>query len=149
MLSLTRKSDYALVALTHLARSGDAVSSAREIADAYRIPLPILMNILKTLSRSGIVTSVRGARGGYRLALAAADVSLHMVIEAIEGPVHLFPCSQHSGGEGSCCERQRWCPVTIPARKVSGRLQEFLEGVSLAEIAGEPAEKPGPVAINL
>jgi Rrf2 family protein len=138
-----------LVALTHLARGGDQLSSAREIADAYRIPLPILMNILKTLSRQGMVSSTRGARGGYRLSTKAADISLHMVIEALEGPVHLFPCSQHSGGNGTVCERQRWCPVTAPARKVSGKFQEFLEGVSLADIAGDEVSNLDPVAINL
>lgn len=136
MLSLTKKSDYALVALTHLARERERVSSAREIAAVYHVPLAILMNILKTLTRCGIVTSVRGARGGYRLDKPPESISLYEIIEAIEGPVTLFDCARSgSGKKNAGCSKAHWCPITAPARKVSDRLQTFLEAVTLAEIA--------------
>lgn len=149
LLSLTRKSDYALVALTHLARRPDALSSAREIADAYHIPVPILMNILKTLSRAGMVTSVRGARGGYRLAADPEEISLHRVVRAMEGPVTLFACAQ-DGANGSAggCEKQNWCPITASARIISARLETFLKGVTLAELLAEQEPSRSAVAIN-
>jgi Rrf2 family protein len=142
MLALTRKSDYALVALTHLAQETGRVASAREIADLYRVPLPILMNILKTLAREGMISSVRGARGGYKLARNPRDISLRMVVRAIEGPVQLFQCASASKHDSPKeCDQEHWCPITGPARAVNGRLQEFLEEVSLEELA----EKPVPV----
>jgi len=149
MLALTRKSDYALVALSHLARCGERLSSAREIADNYRIPLPILMNILKTLSRHGMVASVRGARGGYRLGLEPRQISLHMVVQAMEGPVNLFACA-HEGTHGMArgCDMAHWCPITASARVVSNRLESFLRGVTLAEIAAEADPRPTAVAVN-
>ncbi|HRX85277.1 MAG TPA: Rrf2 family transcriptional regulator [Phycisphaerae bacterium] len=149
MLSLTRKSDYALVALSHLARCGDRLSSAREIADNYRIPLPILMNILKTLSRQGVITSVRGARGGYRLGMEPEDITLHLVVEAMEGPVNLFACA-HEGAHGAArgCEKTHWCPIASSARSVSNRLETFLKAVTLAEIAAEVDPRGSAVAIN-
>lgn len=136
MLALTRKSDYALVALTHLARAGDRLSTAREVADVYHVPLPILMNVLKSLTRFGMVESVRGAKGGYRLGLAADEISLQMVVNAMEGPARLFQCSSSGSGRGTC-EQENWCPITVAAKRVSGRFQEFLGGVTLAEIAAD------------
>ena len=74
MLTLNRKSDYALISLSHLGRCRGTITSAREIADTYQIPLPLLMNILKQLTREGIIASARGAKGGYRLAVEPADL---------------------------------------------------------------------------
>ena len=99
MLSLSKKTDYALIALAYLGQvrgehsphatsESDAVS-ARKIADKHSLPLPLLMNLLKDLVRARIVTSVRGATGGYRLAVDPADVSLLDVVQAIDGPVQM------------------------------------------------------------
>lgn len=138
-----------MVALSHLARCGDQLSSAREIADSYRIPLPILMNILKTLSRHGVVASVRGARGGYRLAIDPPRITLHMIVQALEGPVNLFACA-HDGARGlaPACEMSTWCPITASARMVSSRLEDFLKSITLAEIAADTGRRRSAVAIR-
>lgn len=149
MLTLTRKSDYGLVALAHLARKREELSSAREIADAHRVPLPVLTNILKTLARHGLITSVRGTHGGYRLRMSPDEITLFMVVKALEGPITLFPCAQ-THGRTNGCEQESWCPIIAPARRVSDRLQEFLQQVTLAEIAA-PADssEAAPVAIRV
>ncbi len=67
MLTLTRKTEYGLIAMCHLARIGRKVVSARDIAEEHNVPLALLMNVLKKLNRAGLVNSVRGARGGYVL----------------------------------------------------------------------------------
>ena len=89
MLSLTRKTEYALIALSHLASEPNRLASARGIADIYRIPLPVLTNVLKTLNRCELIKSERGARGGYRLAQEPKDISLASLIRAVEGPIRL------------------------------------------------------------
>ncbi len=141
MLGLTRKTDYALVALVHLARAGSKLASAREIADRYHVPLPLLVNILKTLSHAGLVESVRGARGGYRLAAEAESITLNRLITAIEGPVRLVACSAAADRveAAGLCELAPSCPVLSPVRKVHQRLAEFLDSVTLAEIAFDAA----------
>ncbi len=68
MLSLTRKTDYALIAMAELARRAPTMVSVREMSQRLGLPLPALTNILKQLTRSGLVTSTRGPNGGYRLA---------------------------------------------------------------------------------
>ena len=139
MLALTRKSDYALVALSHMARRKGQLCSAREIAAQYRVPVPLLMNILKTLTNHGLVASVRGSRGGYRLAAPPSSITLQQLVEAIEGPVQLFQCAQaDKNGSAGCCQQETSCPIVAPARSVNGRLQEFLSGVTLEEILQEP-----------
>lgn len=136
MFALTRKTDYALVALCHLARSPVELTSAREIAERYQMPLPVVMNIMKALSREGIVSSVRGSRGGYGLAIDPADISVRMVIRAIEGPVRLFACATDGEFNGSC-ELQGHCPMLTPAQRISERFRSFLDRLSLKEIADD------------
>ena len=88
VLSLTRKTDYALIAtgyLAHRRRAGLGPTSARTIAEAFDLPLPLLMNVLKALSQQGLVTSTRGAGGGYELAVEPAELDLLTVARAVEG----------------------------------------------------------------
>jgi Rrf2 family protein len=95
MLTLTRKTDYALIALTHLSQNRETCTSAREIATLYGLPLPLLMNVLKLLGQQGLAKSVRGPKGGYQLALPASEITLHDIILAVEGPIQLVQCIGH------------------------------------------------------
>ena len=88
MLSLTRKTDYALVALARLAQEQQGAEgevsrlSARTIAEEFELPQQLLMSILKELHRAGIVDSTRGAQGGYVLAKPANKISVAEIVEA-------------------------------------------------------------------
>ena len=150
MLTLTKKTDYALIAMAHLARQETVCASAREIGDAYSVPLPLLMNILKTLTRSGLIQSVRGARGGYALARPATKITLATLIEVIEGPIRFIQCADEtteceeektSADQDlkSSCELMGTCPVRHPAMQVHDRLIQFLQSVTLAELVQSPA----------
>ncbi len=147
MLSLTKKTGYGLIAMTHLHGLPEGeVASAREIAESFDVPTSLLMNVLKELASAGFVESVRGAHGGYRLARAAEDVSLADLIETLEGPIRLAECvagpSGHKGDREVCGIVDK-CPVAGPLHRVHRKLSDFLKQVSLADIA-EPAtaEKP-------
>lgn len=163
MLSLTRKSDYALVALSYLGQQQDEEQavSARKIADQFGLPLPLLMNILKSLSHAGLVTSTRGSQGGYVLSAKPQDVSILDVVNAIEGPVRMTMCAPHdhqpgdcSEGkdalegegltlkEGACCPAVGICPIEGPIRRLNQQLQHFLAGVTLADLLGKPVDVP-------
>ena len=81
MLALTKRTGYALVAMAHLAKLPDGeLSSAREIAEQFGVPSSLLMNVLKDLASAGYVESVRGARGGYRLGVDPAEISLNDLV---------------------------------------------------------------------
>jgi Rrf2 family protein len=137
MLALTKKTEYALIAMSHLAARAKQIVSAREIAQASGLPLPILTNILKTLTHAGIVRSTRGASGGYGLAKQVDTVTLHELIEAIEGPFQLVQCALSGNGSNndrSPCELETSCPIRAPVYKIHDRLKDFLDGVTLADL---------------
>jgi Rrf2 family protein len=141
MLALTKKTSYGLIAMTHLASRGEGkVSSAREIAQLYGIPVSLLSNALKELARGGYVESIRGARGGYRLARPPEQVSLADLVSSLEGPVRLAECVTNATDNHSECSMQLMarCPISDPVHRVNRRLQDYLRKLTLAEIV-DPA----------
>lgn len=145
MLQLTRKTDYALVALSHLAlrrREGAGPSSARCIAEAYQLPLPLLMNILKELAQAKLVSSTRGAAGGYELAAEPDRVTLLEVIVALEGPVKLTACCDGLPIVGQGCCAAESCPIQGAIQQLHRRMKSFFGDVTLEELLGTPEPTP-------
>lgn len=142
MLKLTRKADYGLISLKHMAMKPGASASAREIADAYGIPLPLLSKVLQKLARTGFVTSEHGANGGYRLRRPAADISALAVIRSIDGPIFLTSCFTDIPD----CGVANRCNVREPLRKVHEAIQSLLENISIADMCDreDPATCPPP-----
>jgi Rrf2 family protein len=138
MLSLTKKSEYALIAICHLARVHERVVSAREIAELHQVPLPLLMNILKQLNQAGCVNSVRGARGGYTLAVPPQTLTLAAVLRAVEGPVRLVNCAPIGIGS-RVCERAGVCSIRSPIHKLHHQFLQFLDEVTVSDIAFDEA----------
>ena len=129
MLKLTRKADYGLISLKHMAmKSGSA--SAREISDSYGIPLPLLSKVLQLLARSGFVQSEHGANGGYRLSRDAHRINALEVIRSIDGPIFLTSCFTDEPD----CTLSGKCNVREPLRKVHEAIQGLLENISIADM---------------
>ena len=132
MLKLTKKSDYGLIALRHLAVDPTRqTATAKEIADTYHIPLPLLAKVLQKLTRDGFLRSESGASGGYRLSRAAQAISTLEVIRSIDGPVFLASCF-HDGSE---CDQQSTCTVKEPLRKVHEGILALLANISILDLA--------------
>jgi Rrf2 family protein len=134
MLTLTKKTEYALIATCHLARVGQKVVSARDIAKFHGVRLPLLMNVLKLLNQKGILRSVRGARGGYALAVGPKQVSLSSVIEAVEGPPRLVKCAVPQPDDPAC-ELRGTCPLSPVMGKIHKMFGGFLDNVTVADVA--------------
>ena len=99
MLNMTKKTGYGLIAMTHLASlSGGELACARKIAEQFNLPTSLMMNVLKQLSAAGFVESVRGARGGYRLAKRPEDISLADLVEALAATGKLLGPTQKQDG---------------------------------------------------
>ena len=146
MLSLTRKADYAFVAMAELAqRSPDRVS-AREIAETIRVSLPMLSNVLHQLHQYGLVSATKGSKGGYRLAKVPEDISLADMIDAMQGPFRLVACcASERGADGPECDIEDSCRIKGPVRRVHERLRSFLSDIDLDHIAFERV----PVALGI
>ncbi len=138
MLKLTKKADYGLIALKHLASVPDGRSaSAKEIAESYRIPLPLLSKVLQRLGREGFLQSEHGTNGGYRLARDARHISTLEVIRAIDGPIILTSCFT-SHGE---CDQSALCSVREPLRKVHEGILRLLGSISIADLAQDEMQE--------
>jgi Rrf2 family protein len=140
MLRLSKKADYALIAMKHLALRGDTgSSSAREIAEMYAIPIELMAKVLQRLVRSGLLASHQGTRGGYQLGRIPAQISVADVIQAIDGPVTVTACSTDDDGQ---CEQFAKCNVRDPLWKVRQRILTALGECTIADLA---ADVPPPV----
>ena len=139
MLRLSKKADYALIAMKHLALRGDhgsqASTSAREIAELYDIPIELMAKVLQRLVRRGLLASQQGTRGGYQLARMPALISVADVIQAIDGPVTVTACSTD---EGHQCEQYSKCNVRDPLWRVRERILTALDECTIAELAADP-----------
>ena len=112
MLRLSKKTDYALMAMKHLALHGDrGASSAREIAEQYDIPAELMAKVLQRLVRRGLLLSHQGTRGGYQLARPATLMSVADVIQAVDGPLTVTACST----DDHACDQYTKCSVRDPA----------------------------------
>ena len=139
MLRLSKKSDYALMAMKHLALRGDQGSSnAREIAGQYDIPIELLAKVLQRLVRHGLLASHQGTRGGYQLARVPALISVADVIQAIDGPVTVTACSTDEG----MCEQYAKCNVRDPLWRVRQRILAALGECTIAELAADAPPAP-------
>jgi Rrf2 family protein len=132
MLRLSKKADYALMAMAHLALKPGSVS-AREIAEQYDIPIELLAKVLQRLTRRGLLTSQQGTRGGYQLGRSAVSISVADVIHAIDGPVAVTACSSHAGR----CGQFDKCNVRDPLWRIREIIVSALATTSVFELANE------------
>jgi Rrf2 family protein len=145
MLRLSKKADYALIAMKHLAQKHRATSTcAREIAEQYDIPLELMAKVLQRLVRSRLLVSTQGTRGGYMLGRSSSSISVADVIEAIDGPFTVTACTTDKHD----CEQYNKCSVRDPLWQIRERIAATLGTVSLADMAAESETvTTSPVAV--
>ena len=132
MLKLSKRADYALIAVNHLARHhGDGSYSVRDIARQYRMPAGLLAKVLQKLAQRQLVRSQQGVKGGYELAVAPSKLSALDVITAIDGPVQIVSCNTTARGE---CVQTPTCTVKAPMLMVNERIVDALDSLSVAEM---------------
>jgi FeS assembly SUF system regulator len=135
MLRISKMTDYAILLMAELTRQGETLS-AHVLADRIRVEAPTASKALKLLAGAGLLSSYRGANGGYRVTRPASRISVAEIIAAIEGPIAMTECSVEVGlchQEDSCHLRSNW-------QRISVAVSRALEEVSLAEMA-EPLRK--------
>ena len=137
MLKLTKKADYALMAMKHLAeQSSGAARSAKDVSDAYGIPPEALAKILQRLAKAGLLHSQHGINGGYTLARPAHTISAFEVIQAIDGPLFITSCVTVRGE----CDQSDRCNIREPLRKVNESIEGVLKRIKISHMREEPEE---------
>ena len=139
MLQLTKRTEYGLIALTHLAaRASGGVVSVREICEAYPVPRRLVAEVLKDLCHARLVDSHRGATGGYSLARTAEAISVGDVVAALEGHPALTSCASLGLHVGSACEVEHVCPIRTPIETLRLELWRLLNRTTLRDLASHP-----------
>ena len=138
MLRISKLTDYGTVVLAHLADDPTALVSANEVANATGLGLPTVSKLLKSLAKSGLVTSTRGAQGGYRLARPASEISAADVIDALEGPVSITECS----ASDSHCDLESICNVGSAWQRINVAIRRALSEISLSDLSRSNSPTP-------
>jgi FeS assembly SUF system regulator len=145
MFKLGKLTDYGTVIMTVLAADPARLRSAHELADTTHVSAPTVSKLLKRLTQGGLVESIRGVHGGYRLARPPEQITVADVIAALEGPFGLTECSVSKG----CCTIESHCGVRANWRLISHAIRNALESVTLAQMTAplkrrHPGESRGP-----
>jgi FeS assembly SUF system regulator len=144
MFKLSKKADYGLIAVKHLAmHRTDHACSANEIAEEYGISVTLMAKVLQRLAKEGVVSAKHGSTGGYQLTKDPGHVSALDVISAIDGPVLITSCVTSHG----TCETTERCSVREPLRKVNESILGVLSTVTIAQMSEESGE-PSLVALS-
>ncbi len=140
MLKLSKKADYGLMALQHIASNqyGDVaharVVNTKEIAEEYHIPVELLAKVLQTLSKSGIIESHNGPKGGYLLGKNPREITIARVLESLEGPLGIMDCAHEK--DGDACMQREHCNIRTPLLKVQNGIYQLLNHMTLQDILG-------------
>jgi FeS assembly SUF system regulator len=134
MMKLSKKADYGLIALKHLATHNNGTSfSASDIAEGYRMSTPLMAKVLQKLAKGGLVAARHGSSGGYTLARHPSSITALDVIRVIDGPLFITSCVT-SHGE---CDVHTTCSIREPLRRVNDSIIDVLAKVTIAQICGE------------
>jgi FeS assembly SUF system regulator len=130
MIILSKLADYGVIVATHLAAHPDRQATAAAVAVATRLPQATVAKLLKALAHAGLVVATRGAAGGYRLARAAAEISVAEVVAAIDGDIGMTQCSVHVDD----CERTTYCPTRPHWAAINRAVGTALAAVTLDDM---------------
>jgi Rrf2 family protein len=137
-MKLSTRGRYGVRAMLELAlNNGKGPVPLRDLALRQEISAKYLEQLLIPLKGAGLVKSVRGARGGYMLAMEPAKISLYDIVRSLEGPLAPVECVQ----DATFCERVGGCTVHLVWGEMGRLLVEFLSNMSLAEMVDKQHEK--------
>lgn len=137
MLRISKLTDYATVLLTKLAVRKGACISATQLADATNLEVPTVSKVLKTLAKSGVINSVRGVNGGYRLSRSPESISVADVVRAMEGPIALTECALERG----LCSHEPTCHLRGNWQRIGQAVELALDALSLADLAAPESHR--------
>jgi Rrf2 family transcriptional regulator, nitric oxide-sensitive transcriptional repressor len=131
MNKLNRKLEYSLMALKHMSlKPPGELTSAKEVADSYSAPFDATARVLQQMAQNGLLRSEQGASGGYQITQDLAKVTLHDLLEVIQGPTQIAKCLH----KDDACELQKSCNIISPVTTLNQKLNQFYQNLSLKEL---------------
>lgn len=147
-MRISKKAEYALRALTAIARQRTKSWSIQELAEQERIPLKFLEQILLTLRHAGILASKRGVRGGYTLVRSPETIPMGEVISLFDGPLAPVACAGEKAAQPCTCPDPRTCPLRTMMTGIRQELSEILDRRTIEDMA-KLSPQPSSLAFDI
>jgi len=133
MLRLSKKSEYALMAVKYIAlQNGKACVTAKEISQSYNIPYELVCKVLQRLTKNNVITSFQGAKGGYRLSKLPSDIFLIEILSAVEPDYKITNCMKQNSSEEDC-QHFNCCRIRNPLIKIQNEIDNLFKNISVTE----------------
>ena len=133
MFKLSKKVEYGLIAMKHIALTGEInPCSAKEIASKYKIPYDLLSKILQKLKKKNLLSSVQGTHGGYVLSEKPDSINLASIFNAIEGDTYILDCANDE--EPHACKIYDTCILSTPLQKIQKQINSYFNTTTLLDI---------------
>jgi len=132
MFRISKKVEYALMALQYLARNSDQKHSAKQLSENLEISFEFLAKALQTLMKNGIVVSQQGIKGGYSLSRPAESISISEVIRAMEENLNVVDCLASNVDE--CCSRSNECTIKTPLSFLQDKVDSVFHSMTIADM---------------
>ena len=129
MLKLTRKLEYALIALRHMQDKGDTFISAKKISDMYLIPQELLAKTLQQMARLNYIKATQGSLGGYRIRKGLTEISMTQFMEDLEGPIGIVDCNINSD-----CIQLDNCNIRMPLKQINNNIRAIFNEIRVGDI---------------
>lgn len=145
MLRISKLTDYAIIVLGYMAKNPEQTYAATDLADSSGVAVTTVSKVLKALTRAEVLTSTRGAKGGYQLARTPEKTTVASIIFALEGPIALTEC----GLDQDACQQFSSCHIRGNWTVINRALRTALESVTLADMARPMVQLPDEIRIPL
>lgn len=132
MLRLSKKVEYALLALHHMSAGREDVYTVKEMAEHFGISFELLAKVMSSLAKAGIVKSSQGVNGGFAMARSSAEVSIRDVLNAVQGAQqHLVECGSHPE---QACTIESACTIKHPLMKLQAVIDQAMASMAIADL---------------
>lgn len=131
MNKINRKLEYALMALRHMSQKiPGELTTAKEVSESFQTPFDATARVMQAMASRGLLKVEHGAAGGYQITKDLNKVTLHDLVEIIEGPTALVKCLHKE----EPCDIQGTCNIVSPITNLNRRLTDFYKSVTLKEL---------------
>jgi Rrf2 family protein len=138
MLRISKKTEYAIIALVDMALNGhEFLVTAKHLSDRYNIPRELMGKVLQRLAKSRLIDSQQGVKGGYRLLIPLKDININKVIQSVDGPIQLVDCAHDENGN---CVQQDFCNIKNPMEFIQRELTHFFNNITLQDFKDQHAD---------
>jgi Rrf2 family protein len=146
MLKLSKKTEYAIIALLDMAGNGqDQLTTVRDLSQKYNIPRELMGKVMQSLAREGLIISQQGVKGGYKIVKKPGDININSVIQAVDGPISLVDCKIH---DRDSCEQIEFCNIKSPMNYIHSQLLSLFNGITLQDFRQRFSRGVGLVQIT-